>query len=181
LPGKQPSGRTYASGRGAKLAIGKSARVQVSSNLEDLAFEPVTALAPLVESRRMSSTDLTKMYLARLKRYGDPLHCVITLTEELALSQAANADREIKAGRYRGPLHGIPWGAKDLLATKGIRTTWGAKPYENPRARHEVAHNESDARELGTENSELTTRIEFPVPSSRFSVSRRSTSRSSLS
>src|SRR5215471_2165729 len=71
------------------------------------------------------------MYLARLKRYGEPLHCVITLTEELALSQAANADKEIKAGRYRGPLHGIPWGAKDLLATKGIRTTWGAKPYEN--------------------------------------------------
>jgi len=128
---KQPSGRTSVSGRGARLSIGKPARVQVSSNLEELAFEPVTTLASLVESRRISSTDLTKMYLARLKRYGEPLHCVITLTEELALSQAANADKEIKAGRYRGPLHGIPWGAKDLLATKGIRTTWGAKPYEN--------------------------------------------------
>ena len=71
------------------------------------------------------------MYLARLKRYGEPLHCVVTLTEELALAQAAKADRDLKAGRYRGPLHGIPWGAKDLFATKGIRTTWGAKPYEN--------------------------------------------------
>src|SRR4051812_7585640 len=117
LPGKQPSSRAT---RGAKLSIGKPARVQVSSNLEELAFEPVTTLASLVESRKVSSTDLTKMYLARLKRYGEPLHCVITLTEDLALAQAANADREIKAGRYRGPLHGIPWGAKDLLATKGI-------------------------------------------------------------
>src|SRR6185295_7367461 len=112
LPGKQPTGR---SNRNARLAIGKSARVPISSNLEDLAFEPVTVLASLVESRKISSTDLTKMYLARLKRYGEPLHCVITLTEELALAQAADADKEIKAGHYRGPLHGIPWGAKDLL------------------------------------------------------------------
>ena len=88
-------------------------------------------LASLIESRKITSTDLTKMYLARLKRYGDPLHCVVTLTEELALTQASNADKDIKAGRYRGPLHGIPWGAKDLFDTKGIRTTWGAKPYEN--------------------------------------------------
>jgi Asp-tRNA(Asn)/Glu-tRNA(Gln) amidotransferase A subunit family amidase len=79
----------------------------------------------------ITSTDLTKMYLARLKRYGDPLHCVITLTEDLALAQAANADKDLKAGRYRGPLHGIPWGAKDLFDTKGIRTTWGAKPFED--------------------------------------------------
>src|SRR5262245_14651858 len=128
LPGRQPSGRVT---RGAKISIGKSTRVQLTSNLEEVAFEPVTTLAALIESRKVSSTDLTKMYRARLKRYGEPLHCVITLTEELALSQAANADKEIKAGRYRGPLHGIPWGAKDLLATKGIRTTWGAKPYEN--------------------------------------------------
>ncbi len=71
------------------------------------------------------------MYLGRLKRYGDKLHCVVTLTEELALAQAAAADAEIKAGRYRGPLHGIPFGVKDLFDTKGIRTTWGAKPYEN--------------------------------------------------
>jgi len=98
--------------------------------VEDLAFLPVTELAPLVRARRISSTDLTKMYLARLKKHGPRLNCVITLTEELALQQAAAADQEIRRGRYRGPLHGIPWGAKDLLATKGIRTTWGAEPFE---------------------------------------------------
>src|SRR5258705_7400280 len=71
------------------------------------------------------------MYLARLKRYGPKLLCVITLTEDLALKQAAAADAEIKRGKYRGPLHGIPWGAKDLFATKGIKTTWGAEPYRD--------------------------------------------------
>ena len=71
------------------------------------------------------------MYLARLKRYGPKLNCTVTLTEELALAQAAEAEREIKQGKYRGPLHGIPWGAKDLFATKGIRTTWGAEPYRD--------------------------------------------------
>ena len=128
LPGKQPGGRST---RNAKLAVAKPARVQVGSSLEDLAFEPIPVLASLIESRKITSTDLTKMYLARLKRYGDPLHCVITLTEDLALAQAANADKDLKAGRYRGPLHGIPWGAKDLFDTKGIRTTWGAKPFED--------------------------------------------------
>jgi Asp-tRNA(Asn)/Glu-tRNA(Gln) amidotransferase A subunit family amidase len=111
--------------------IARPARIELPGNLEDLAFEPVTVLASLIESRRVTSTDLTNMYLARLKRYGDQLHCVVTLTEELARSQAAAADREIKAGKYRGPLHGIPFGVKDLFDTKGIRTTWGAKPYEN--------------------------------------------------
>ncbi len=71
------------------------------------------------------------MYLARLKKYGPKLNCVVTLTEELALAQAATAESEIKRGKYRGPLHGIPWGAKDLFATKGIPTTWGAEPYRN--------------------------------------------------
>ena len=127
LPSKQPRGKST---RNAKLAVARPA-VQVSASLEDLAFEPVTALSALIESRKISSTDLTKMYLGRLKRYGDQLHCVITLTEELALQQAAAADKDIRAGKYRGPLHGIPWGAKDLLDTKGIRTTFGAKPYEN--------------------------------------------------
>ncbi len=117
--------------RNAKLAIGRIPRVTVPANLEGLAFEPVTVLASLIEGKRISSIDLTKMYLARLKRYGEQLHCVVTLTEELALAQAADADKEIKAGRYRGPLHGIPFGVKDLFDTKGIKTTWGAKPYEN--------------------------------------------------
>lgn len=71
------------------------------------------------------------MYLARLKRYGPKLNCTVTLTEDLALAQAAEAENEIRRGKYRGPLHGIPWGAKDLFATKGIRTTWGAEPYRD--------------------------------------------------
>jgi Asp-tRNA(Asn)/Glu-tRNA(Gln) amidotransferase A subunit family amidase len=98
---------------------------------EDLAYLPVTHLAQLVRSRAVSSTDLTKIYLARLKKYDPVLHCVVTLTEELALKQAAKADAEIKAGKYRGPLHGIPWGAKDLLAVKGYKTTFGASPYKD--------------------------------------------------
>ncbi|HEX7138761.1 MAG TPA: amidase [Vicinamibacterales bacterium] len=135
LPGKQPSGRST---RGAKLVVVKPAHGQVGASLEDLAFEPVTSLAALVESRKISSVDLTKMYLGRLTRFGEQLHCVVTLTEDLALEQAAAADKEIRAGRYRGPLHGIPWGAKDLLDTKGIRTTWGAKPYENRVAQYDA-------------------------------------------
>jgi Asp-tRNA(Asn)/Glu-tRNA(Gln) amidotransferase A subunit family amidase len=100
-------------------------------SIEDLAFEPVTTLAALVKARKVSSTDLTWMYLERLKKYSPKLLCVITLTEDLALQQAAKADEEIKLGHYRGPLHGIPWGAKDLYATKGIKTTWGAEPYRD--------------------------------------------------
>lgn len=98
---------------------------------EDLAYLPVTHLAQLVRSRIVTSTELTKLYLERLKTYDPVLHCVVTLTEELALKQAAKADAEIKAGRYRGPLHGIPWGAKDLLAVKGYKTTFGASPYKD--------------------------------------------------
>lgn len=98
---------------------------------EDIAFAPVTALSRWIESKALSSERLTKIYLDRLRRYDPQLKCVITLTPELALEQAQRADAEIAAGRYRGPLHGIPWGAKDLLDTKGIRTTWGAEPYKD--------------------------------------------------
>jgi Asp-tRNA(Asn)/Glu-tRNA(Gln) amidotransferase A subunit family amidase len=98
---------------------------------EDLAFLSVTQLAQLVRSRAVTSTDLTKLYLARLKQYDPILRCVVTLTEELALKQAAKADAEIKAGNIRGPLHGIPWGAKDLLAVKGYKTTFGASPFKD--------------------------------------------------
>ncbi len=105
--------------------------LNVPADLEALAFAPVADLAELIRNRKITSVALTRMYLDRLKRYGPRLHCVITLTEDLALRQAARADAEIAAGRYRGPLHGIPWGAKDLLATKGIPTTWGAAPYRD--------------------------------------------------
>ncbi len=100
-------------------------------DLQELAFNPVTSLARLIRQRRITSFQLTQMYLERLKKYGPHLKCVITLTEELALEQARRADSELAAGRYRGPLHGIPWGAKDLLATRGIKTTWGAMPYRD--------------------------------------------------
>jgi Asp-tRNA(Asn)/Glu-tRNA(Gln) amidotransferase A subunit family amidase len=127
LPGSKPrAGATP----GAALDVKFEPPAARRHSIEDLAFEPVTALAALVQRRDVSSTDLTRMYLERLKRYNPKLNVVVTLTEELALEQAAAADREIRAGRYRGPLHGIPWGAKDLLATRGIPTTWGARPYE---------------------------------------------------
>jgi Asp-tRNA(Asn)/Glu-tRNA(Gln) amidotransferase A subunit family amidase len=103
----------------------------VPRNLEELAFLPVTELAELVRRRRVTSTQLTEMYLARLKRYDPVLKAVITLTEDRARRQAKAADEEIARGHYRGPLHGIPWGAKDLLAVKGYKTTWGAGPYRD--------------------------------------------------
>lgn len=102
----------------------------VSSNLEELAFLPVTELSELVRRRRVTSSQLTQMYLARLKRYDPVLKCVITLAEDRAIAQARAADAEIARGKYRGPLHGIPWGAKDLLAVKGYKTTWGAGPFK---------------------------------------------------
>src|SRR5262249_50019895 len=97
----------------------------------DLAFMPVTALAELLRTRQVTSTELTKLYLDRLRKHDPVLHCVVTLTEELALKQAERADREIAAGRYRGPLHGVPWGAKDLITVPGYKTTWGAAPYKD--------------------------------------------------
>ena len=99
--------------------------------LEPLCFNTVRQWGELLRTKRVSSTALTKMYIARLKRLDAQLHCVITITEERALKQAAQADAEIAAGKYRGPLHGIPWGAKDLLAVAGYPTTWGAAGFEN--------------------------------------------------
>jgi Asp-tRNA(Asn)/Glu-tRNA(Gln) amidotransferase A subunit family amidase len=99
------------------------------ANLQDVAFEPVRILAERLRTRQISSSELTAMYLDRLKRHDPTLLCVVTLTETLAREQAAEADREIKAGHYRGPLHGIPYGIKDLFSVKGFPTTWGAKPY----------------------------------------------------
>ena len=101
------------------------------SNLEDLAFASVPELASLLHLGRITSLALTQMYIARLKRYDPTLHFVITLTEERAIAQAKAADAEIADGKIRGPLHGIPWGAKDLLAVKGYPTTWGAGGFED--------------------------------------------------
>lgn len=100
------------------------------ADLEELAFLPVTELSDLVRRRKVSSLELTQMYLERLKKYDPVLQCVVTLTEERALKQAKDADAEIARGKYRGPLHGIPWGAKDLLAVKGYPTTWGSTPFK---------------------------------------------------
>lgn len=100
-------------------------------NLEDVAFASVRELAALVRTKTVSSAALTQMYLERLKRYDPTLKFVVTLTEERALAKAKDADKEIASGKYRGPLHGLPWGAKDLLAAKGYRTTWGAGGFED--------------------------------------------------
>jgi Asp-tRNA(Asn)/Glu-tRNA(Gln) amidotransferase A subunit family amidase len=100
---------------------------------EDLAFAPVTQLAELVRTRQVTSVELTELYLARLREHGATLEAVVHLTEDLAHQQARRADAEIARGHYRGPLHGIPWGAKDLLAEDAYDTTWGAKPFEGQR------------------------------------------------
>ncbi len=102
----------------------------IPKNLEQLAFSSVRDLAEVVQTRKVSSTALTEMYLERLKRFDPVLKFSVTLTEDRAKEQAKEADKDIAAGRYRGPLHGIPWGAKDLLAVKGYRTTWGAGGFE---------------------------------------------------
>src|SRR5690348_16814863 len=99
-------------------------------NLEDAAFGSARELAELVRTKKVSATALTEMYLERLKRYDPKLKFVITLTEDRAKAQAKEADKDIATGKYRGPLHGLPWGAKDLLATKGYPTTWGAGGFE---------------------------------------------------
>jgi Asp-tRNA(Asn)/Glu-tRNA(Gln) amidotransferase A subunit family amidase len=126
----RPPGATYPRGK-SRVQMSRGRTLRGRDNLEELAFAPVVELARLIKARKVSSSALIEMYLKRLKRYDPALHCVITLTEELARRQAARADKEIAAGQYRGPLHGIPWGAKDLIATRGIRTTWGAQLFEN--------------------------------------------------
>lgn len=125
LPGFEiPSGAS-------RFRPSKLARAERPSSLEELAFEPVTLLSALVRSRKVTSVELTTMYLNRLKRYSPKLNCLVTLTEATAMKQAERADREIGGGKYRGPLHGIPYGAKDLFATKGTTTSWGSKQFEH--------------------------------------------------
>lgn len=105
--------------------------VPLPTDEASIAFAPVWQLSRWIESKQLTSVHLTEIYLKRLERYNSQLRCVITLTREHALQQARQADSEIAAGKYRGPLHGIPYGVKDLLDTAGIPTTWGAEPYRN--------------------------------------------------
>ncbi|MEP6700153.1 MAG: amidase [Bacteroidota bacterium] len=106
-------------------------RTELPANKNDLAFYSIPQLASLILNKKISSVDLTKFFIARLKKWGDTLECVITLTEDLAIQQAIQADAELKQGIYRGPLHGIPYGLKDLFAVKGYKTTWGSTPYKD--------------------------------------------------
>ena len=105
------------------------AKTELPANKNELAFYSIPQLASLIMNKKISSVELTKFFIARLKKWDDTLECVITLTEELAMKQAKKADDELKAGIYRGPLHGIPYGLKDLFAVKGYKTTWGTTPY----------------------------------------------------
>jgi Asp-tRNA(Asn)/Glu-tRNA(Gln) amidotransferase A subunit family amidase len=109
----------------------KSDATALPSSDEDIAFAPVTKLSRWIETRQLTSERLTRIYLERLERFNPQLRCAITISRELALKQAKQADEEISRGNYRGPLHGIPWGGKDLLDTAGIPTTYGAEPYRN--------------------------------------------------
>ncbi len=114
-----------------RLVRSDSANASLPSNDTDIAFATVTQLSRWIEKRQLSSERLTRIYLERLQRFNPQLRCTITITRELALQQAKQADDEIAQGNYRGPLHGIPWGAKDLLDTAGIPTTYGAEPYRD--------------------------------------------------
>ncbi len=105
--------------------------INLPANKNDLAWYSIPQLASLIKNKKISSVELTKFFIDRLKKYGDTLQCVISLTEDIALKEAAEADKEIAAGRYRGLLHGIPYGIKDLFAVKGTKTTWGAEPYKD--------------------------------------------------
>lgn len=132
VPGTQASlGQSRHSHPARAPGVSRGPVPAYAGDVETLAFLTVVELSRLIKARKVTSTELTRMYLERLKRFDPALHCVVTLTEERALHQAARADREIAADHYRGALHGIPWGAKDLLATRGIPTTWGARPYEH--------------------------------------------------
>lgn len=114
-----------------KVAWSIPANVTLPSNKNDLAFYSILQLASLVKNKKISSVDLTTFFINRLKHWGDTLESVITLTEDPAMQQAKQADEEIKKGIYRGPLHGIPYGLKDLFAVKGYKTTWGSTPYKD--------------------------------------------------
>lgn len=134
-----PQGRTAVPWRGAGGEGDEDAPLKKPGSAEDLAFLPVHALARLVEERKVSPVELAEISLRRLERHGGELLCVVTLTRDLAMEQARRAEAEIRAGRYRGPLHGIPYGLKDLFATRGIPTTWGAAPRSDQVLDHDAS------------------------------------------
>ena len=113
------------------IELADAAKVQRPANLEDLAYADIPTLAALVKAKKVSCVELAKLSLERLKKLDPKLHMVVNLTEERALAQAAERDRELTQGKWRGMLHGLPWGAKDLLAVKGAPTTWGSRIYEH--------------------------------------------------
>ncbi len=125
-----PQGKKPTAGKRTKLTIPKQTVTRPKTD-EDIAFLTVAELGELIKSRKLKPSELTEIYLKRLKEFGPKLKNVITLTEETARKQAAQADKEIAEGKYRRPLHGIPYGIKDLFAAKGYPTTWGAEPYKN--------------------------------------------------
>jgi Asp-tRNA(Asn)/Glu-tRNA(Gln) amidotransferase A subunit family amidase len=136
-----------AAGERGRAVLSETPAPERPADEEDLAFLPVTALAALVRTRQVSSVELTQLALDRLEKYDPVLKCVVNCTADLALEQAKHADREISAGRYRGPLHGLPWGAKDLIAYPGYPTTWGALPFKDQTisTKASVAHRLDDA------------------------------------
>lgn len=125
-----PVGYTFEQQRMA-FEVARPDKVKLPKNRDELAFYTIPQLAELIRTKQISSEELTKFFLARLKKYGPTLECVTTLTEELAMKQARQADQEIKNGKYKGLLHGIPFGVKDLLSTRTYKTTWGAMPYKD--------------------------------------------------
>ena len=118
------------------------ADVAVPATDEDLAFSSVADLSSLLKSRKIRSLDLTELYLSRLKKYDSVLEAVVTYTEARAYRLARKADEELDSGYWRGPLHGIPWGAKDLLSTEGYPTTWGAAAYKDQVIDNDAARGE---------------------------------------
>lgn len=127
----QPLGNNVASRELGSISMVHPHSVSRPRSEVDIAFSSVVTLSHLIRTRQMSSQELTQLYLQRLKKYDPTLLCVVSLTEDLAMRQAKEADAEIARGHYRGPLHGIPWGAKDLIAYPGYKTTWGAGPFKN--------------------------------------------------
>ncbi len=107
------------------------ADISLPKNRNELAFYSVLQLASLIKHKKISSVELTQFFIDRLRKYADTLQCVISITENIAMEQARLADAEIRQGKYRGPLQGIPYGLKDFFAVKGTKTTWGAAPYKN--------------------------------------------------